>query len=160
MKLLSSLPLLATAAVAVSATPAPPVDDLNVVFQARNFSASCVPHSALCFYSFNAFMPGTMDTIGYDCTGSAIPEVGPRGPTLPEIKEGEGTCPPSSRTFEVVRSKRGLTVIVSVQVSRLSYTRGAHLIPNSQIKTIKGTTPTGNYEAYVGPKEFNLTRID
>lgn len=50
-----SLPVLAaaTAAVAASASPtAPPhaTNDLDVVFQARNFSASCVPHSALCLY--------------------------------------------------------------------------------------------------------------
>lgn len=103
-------------------------------------------------------MPGTMDTLGYDCTGSALAEVGPSGPVLPEITDG--TCLPSSRTFQVVRSEQGLTVIVSVQVSPISYTRGAHLIPNSQIKTIEGSVPTGNYQAYVGPKDFNLTRID
>lgn len=99
-----------------------------------------------------------MDTQGYDCTGSGLAEAGPAGPALPEIKDG--TCLPSSRTFEVVRSEEGLTVIVSVQVSPISYTRGAHLIPNSQIKNIEGTTPTGNYQAYVGPKDFDLTRID
>lgn len=49
---LSSLPVLAAAAITVSAAPATPTpaNDLDVVFQARNFSASCVPHSALCLY--------------------------------------------------------------------------------------------------------------
>ena len=123
-------------------------------FEVRDFTASCVPHSALCFYSLNLFMPGTMDTQGYNCTASAVTTgLG----SLPEIKGG--TCLPSSRTFDVVRSNEGMTVIGSVQVSRLSYTRGAHLIPNEQIKVMPGVTPTGDYTAYVGPKDFSLESI-
>ncbi|KAM7215270.1 hypothetical protein V8F06_009321 [Rhypophila decipiens] len=144
-------------ATAVSAAPAPPALGLDVVFQARNFSASCVPHSAMCSYSLNAFQPGTMDTLGYNCTASGVAGWD-NGPALPEIQGG--TCLPSSRTFDVVRTKKGLEVIVSVQVSPISYTRGSHLIPNRQIKMIKGVTPTGNYQAYVGPKDFDLKRVD
>ncbi|KAK3292362.1 uncharacterized protein B0H64DRAFT_227402 [Chaetomium fimeti] len=143
-----SLLAMATAASAAAVTKR------DVVFEARNFTASCVPHSAMCHYSLNAFMPGTMDTQGYDCSASA-PGAGVA--ILPEIQGG--TCPPSSRTFDVVRSEEGLTVIVSVQVSRLSYTRGSHFIPNDQIKMIEGVTPTGGYQAYVGPKDFPLERI-
>ena len=104
-------------------------------------------------YSLNAFMPGTMDTLGYDCTASGVGGIG----YLPEIRGG--TCLPSSRTFDVYRNETGMTVIVSVQVSRLSYTRGAHFIPVEQIKVMPGVTPTGDYTAYVGPKEFPLERI-
>ena|ERR1044071_7408481 len=100
-------------------------------------------------------MPGTMDTLGYDCAASA-PGAGVA--VLPEIKDG--TCPPSSRTFDVVRGEDGLTLIVKVQVSRLSFTKGSHFIPNEQIQIIKGVTPTGDYQAYVGPKDFPLERID
>lgn len=99
-------------------------------------------------------MPGTMDTLGYDCTASAV--TSGEG-TLPEIKGG--TCPPSSRTFDVVRSEEGLTVIGSVQVSRLSFTRGAYRIPNEHVKVMPGVTPTGDYTAYVGPKDFPLEGI-
>lgn len=98
-------------------------------------------------------MPGTMDTQGYDCSASGIGGPG----TLPEIKGG--TCLPSSRTFDVVRSEGGMTVIISVQVSRLSYTRGRHFIPDEQIQVIPGLTPTGDYTKYVGPKDFPLERF-
>lgn len=98
-------------------------------------------------------MPGTMDTLGYNCTASGVGGLG----ILPEINGG--TCPPSSRTFDVLRNETGMTVIVSVQVSRLSYTRGAHFIPSEQIQIIKGVTPTGDFTAYVGPKDFPLERI-
>ncbi|KAK1829969.1 hypothetical protein QBC39DRAFT_373313 [Podospora conica] len=145
---LSLLPL-ATAASAAAIHPR------DVVFEARNFTASCVPHSSMCFYSLNAFMPGTMDTLGYNCTASGVGGPG----LLPEI-EG-GTCLPSSRTFDVYRNETagGMTVVVSVQVSRLSYTRGAHYIPAEHIVVMPGVTPTGDYTAYVGPKDFPLERI-
>ncbi|KAK5655706.1 hypothetical protein OQA88_5639 [Cercophora sp. LCS_1] len=121
------------------------------VFEVRNFTASCVPHSAMCQYSLNAFQPGTMDTLGYDCTAWGV---GGGPGLLPEIKDG--TCPPSSRTFDVVRTEGGFNLIVSVQVSRLSFTRGSHFVPDEQIQVIDGVTPTGNYAAYVGPKDFPL----
>ncbi|KAK4450471.1 hypothetical protein QBC34DRAFT_349230 [Podospora aff. communis PSN243] len=117
-------------------------------FEVRNFTASCVPHSAMCFYTLNAFMPGTMDTQGYDCSASGIGGPG----TLPEIQGG--TCLPSSRTFDVRRTEGGMNLIVSVQVSRLSYTRGIHFIPDEQIQVVSGVTPTGDYVKYVGPKDF------
>ncbi|KAK0623899.1 hypothetical protein B0T14DRAFT_428848 [Immersiella caudata] len=139
-----SILALATAASAAVINPR------HVVFEARNFTASCVPHSAMCFYSLNAFMPGTMDTQGYDCSASGIGGPG----TLPEVKGG--TCLPSSRTFDVVRSEGGMTVVISVQVSRLSYTRGRHFIPDEQIQVISGVTPTGDYVKYVGPEDFPL----
>lgn len=92
-----------------------------------------------------------MDTEGYNCTAFA-PGAGVK--VLPEIKDG--TCPTSSRTFDVVRSDKGLTLTVKVQVSPISFTKGSHLIPNDQIQVIKGVTPTGDYQAYVGPKDFPL----
>lgn len=98
-------------------------------------------------------MPGTMDTQGYNCTASGVGGIG----YLPEIKNG--TCPPSSRTFDVYKNETGMTVVASVQVSPLSYTRGAHFIPTEQIKVMPGVTPTGDYTAYVGPKDFSLERI-
>jgi len=95
-----------------------------------------------------------MDTQGYNCTASAVTS----GPgTLPEIQGG--SCPPSSRTFDITRSEEGLKVIGSVQVSRLSFTRGAYLIPKEHVQVIPGVTPTGDYTAYVGPKDFGLERI-
>lgn len=63
------------------------------------------------------------------------------------------------RTSYVYRNETGMTVVVSVQVSRLSYTRGGHFIPAEQIKVMPGVTPTGDYTAYVGPKDFPLERI-
>ncbi|KAK1758850.1 hypothetical protein QBC47DRAFT_370651 [Echria macrotheca] len=146
MKLL--LPALVTAASAAVIAPR------DVVFEARNFTASCLPPgSTTCFYSLNLFMPGTMDTQGYNCTAS-----GTGGPgLLPEIQGG--TCLPSSRTFDVLRNETGMTVIASVQVSRLSYTRGAHFIPSEQIQLTHGDDPLEVYTAYVGPKDFPLERI-
>ena len=143
------LSLLALAPVVSAAV----INTRDVVFEARNFTASCVPHSVMCYYSLNAFMPGTMDTLGYNCTASGVGGIG----YLPEIKSG--TCLPSSRTFDVYRNETGMTVVVSVQVSPLSYTRGAHFIPAEQIKVMPGVTPTGDYTVYVGPKDFPLERI-
>ncbi|CAG7564522.1 unnamed protein product [Fusarium equiseti] len=127
----------------------------DAVFNVRDFTASCTPHSAMCSYSFNVIQPGTMDTEGYDCTAK-VPGAGPG--ELPEVKAG--TCLPSSRTFDVVRSDEGLTLTVSVQVSPNSFTKGSHLIPNKEIKTVKGDTPTGDVQAYDGPKDFPLERVD
>ncbi|KAK3312567.1 hypothetical protein B0H66DRAFT_596092 [Apodospora peruviana] len=138
----------------VTVASATAIGERDIVFEARNFTASCVPHSVMCFYSLNAFQPGTMDTLGYNCTAS---DVGPNRGVLPEIKGG--TCLPSSRTFDVVHTEGGMNVTISVQVSRLSYTRGRHFIPNDQIQIIPGVTPTGDYTAYVGPKDFSLERI-
>ena len=106
-------------------------------------------------YSFNVIQPGTMDTEGYDCNAK-VPGAGPG--ELGEVKAG--TCLPSSRTFDVVRSDEGLTLTVSVQVSPNSFTKGFHLIPNKDIKTVKGDTPTGDVQAYDGPKDFPLERVD
>ncbi|KAJ4109663.1 hypothetical protein NW768_012099 [Fusarium equiseti] len=125
----------------------------DAVFNVRDFTASCTPHSAI--YTFNVIQPGTMDTEGYDCTAK-VPGAGPG--ELPEVKAG--TCLPSSRTFDVVRSDEGLTLTVSVQVSPNSFTKGSHLIPNKDIKTVKGETPTGDVQAYDGPKDFPLERVD
>src|SRR5438105_732152 len=99
-------------------------------------------------------MPGTMDTLGYNCTASGMGGPG----ILPAIQGG--SCSPSSRTFDVLRNETGMTVIASVQVSRLSYTRGAHFIPSEQIQlTTQGDNPLEVYTAYVGPKDFPLERI-
>ncbi|KAK4183426.1 hypothetical protein QBC35DRAFT_112978 [Podospora australis] len=145
------LSLLFQAAVASAAA----IAKRDVVFKIRDFSATCVPHSALCFYSFNMFQPGTMDTLGYDCAASGV---GGGVIGLPEVKQG--TCPPSSRTFDAIPSEDGLTLIGRVQVSRLSYTTGSYFIPKDHIQVIKGVTPTGDYTAYVGPKDFDLERLD
>ncbi|KAJ4010944.1 hypothetical protein NW752_007517 [Fusarium irregulare] len=139
----------------VLATAAATGATADAVFNVRDFTASCTPHSAMCDYSFNVIQPGTMDTEGYDCTAK-VPGAGPG--ELGEVKAG--TCLPSSRTFDVVRSDEGLILTVSVQVSPNSFTKGSHLIPNKEIKTVKGDTPTGDVQAYDGPKDFPLERVD
>lgn len=42
-----------------TAASAAAINQRDVVFEARNFTASCVPHSAMCLYAFPSPYPET-----------------------------------------------------------------------------------------------------
>jgi hypothetical protein len=72
---------------------------------------------------------------------------------LPNVKEAK--CgDDSSRTFDIVRSKKGLTFSVSQPVSPISNTTAKHFIPNKELWVSK--QPNAEVQAYKGPKDFKL----
>ncbi|KAJ3550203.1 hypothetical protein NM208_g104 [Fusarium decemcellulare] len=127
-------------AAAVSATP---------VFTVSDFSAGCIPHSTQCSYAFGVLQPGTMEKTPVQC--EALVSANTDG-TLPNVKEGK--CKESSRTFDVVRSKKGLTLTVSQPITPASNQTGKHLIPNKQL--VISNKPNAVVQSYKGPKKFNL----
>lgn len=71
---------------------------------------------------------------------------------LPNVKEAQ--CKESSRTFDIVRGKKGLTFSVSQPVSPISNTTAKHSIPNKELWVSK--QPNAEVQAYKGPKAFKL----
>jgi hypothetical protein len=100
-------------------------------------------------YSFGVIQPGTMEKTPVQCS---IMLGATNGGNLPNVKDGE--CKESSRTFNVVRSRRGLTLTVSQPVTPSSNQTGEHFIPNKQIVTSK--EPNAMVQTYKGPKNFDL----
>ncbi|KAF4446655.1 22kda glycoprotein [Fusarium austroafricanum] len=139
MKFLSAL--VSAAAVSAAATKYP-------VYDVTEFSASCVPHSAECKYSFQVLQPGTMETHPVHCSALVHTKNG----LLPDVKNAK--CENSSRTFSVVRSKSGLTFSVSQPVSPISNTVGKHFIQNKELEVSK--QPNAAVQSYKGPKAFKL----
>ncbi|KAJ4168818.1 hypothetical protein NW754_010748 [Fusarium falciforme] len=119
------------------------------VFTVSDFYAGCIPHSTQCSYSFGVIQPGTMEKTPVQCS---IMLGATNGGNLPDVKDGE--CKESSRTFNVVRSRRGLTLTVSQPVTPSSNQTGEHFIPNKQIVTSK--EPNAMVQTYKGPKNFDL----
>ncbi|KAH8878753.1 hypersensitive response-inducing protein [Thozetella sp. PMI_491] len=119
------------------------------VFEVSNFTASCIPHSVQCYYSFGVFQPGTMQTEPQHCsaflTSAGVGQ-------LPDVKEGK--CEETSRTFDIVRGDDGLTLTVSQPVSPISNQTASHLIPADEL--VYAGEPNGVVESYVGPKDFDL----
>ncbi|KAM5347299.1 hypothetical protein ACJ41O_010304 [Fusarium nematophilum] len=129
-------------AAAVSAAPTP-------VFTVTDFSASCIPHSTQCRYAFHVIQPGTMEKTPVHC--AALVTANTDG-TLPNVKGAK--CDESSRTFDIVRSKKGLTFTVSQPITPSSDQSGKHFIPNKQLWISK--KPNAEVQIYKGPKKFNL----
>ncbi|GKU07928.1 22kda glycoprotein [Fusarium langsethiae] len=134
---------LLTAAASVSATSN---------FEVRDFTASCIPHSTFCSYSFKVIQPNSMETWKNAVECNARAQSGDY--TLPDIKDGK--CKDSSRTFSVTRGEKGLTFTISQPISPKSDTVGEHLIPKSEL--IQATTPNAEVQSYNGPKSFQLTQ--
>ncbi|KAF4336916.1 22kda glyco [Fusarium beomiforme] len=121
------------------------------VFEVKDFTASCIPHSTFCDYDFKVIQPGTMETWKTPVHCSA--HVQSPNYLLPDVKHAK--CgDDSSRVFSVKRSKKGLTLYISQPVSPISDTVGKHFIPNKQLWQSK--TPNAEIQAYKGPKEFKL----
>ncbi|KAJ4329272.1 hypothetical protein N0V84_000165 [Fusarium piperis] len=125
---------------AVSASP---------VFTVSDFYAGCIPHSAQCSYSFGVIQPGTEEKTPVRCS---IMLGATKGGNLPDVKEGQ--CKGSSRTFKVVRSKKGLTLTVSQPITPSSNQTGEHFIPKKEI--VKSDEPNAEVQTYKGPKNFDL----
>jgi hypothetical protein len=75
---------------------------------------------------------------------------------LPNIKDGK--CKDSSRTFDVTRSKSGLSFTISQPISPKSDTVGKHFIQNKEL--VQATTPNAEVQSYNGPKSFQLTQVN
>ncbi|KAI0828436.1 hypersensitive response-inducing protein [Hypoxylon sp. FL0890] len=121
----------------------------DTVFSVSDFSASCIPHSTQCSYSFTVLQTGTMETTGVSCSAT----VSGNGGLLPDVKDG--TCKDSARTWTVVKGSDGLTLTVSQQISPSSTQSGSHLIPNDQLAT--SDEPNASVQKYTGPTSFSLT---
>ncbi|KAF5665576.1 22kda glycoprotein [Fusarium heterosporum] len=121
------------------------------VFEVHEFSAGCIPHSANCKYSFEVIQSGSMESWeGHPVKCSAL--VQSNNGLLPDVKEAQ--CEESSRTFDIVRSKKGLTFSVSQPVSPISNTTAKHVIPNKELWVSK--QPNAEVQAYKGAKAFKL----
>ncbi|KAF5656481.1 22kda glycoprotein [Fusarium heterosporum] len=123
----------------------------GAIFDVKDFSATCIPHSTECHYEFKVIQPGTMETWKHPVHCSAT--VQSANYLLPNVKNAK--CgDDSSRTFSVTRSKKGLNFSVSQPVSPISYTTGKHFIPNKQLW--QSTAPNAEIQRYKGPKDFSL----
>ncbi|CEI39792.1 hypothetical protein FVEN_g2073 [Fusarium venenatum] len=134
---------LLTAAASVSATSN---------FEVQDFTASCVPHSTFCNYSFKVIQPNSMETWknAVECSARAQST----DYSLPDIKDAK--CKDSSRTFSITRMGKGLGVMISQPVSPKSNTVGDYLIPMDQL--IQKNENNAQVEAYNGPTSFELTQ--
>ncbi|KAK8095166.1 uncharacterized protein PG998_014390 [Apiospora kogelbergensis] len=141
--------------VATFATVAAAAATKDVIFNVSDFTASCIPHSSMCSYSFTVIQPSTMETVGVKCSAQAPAEA---GDTLPGL--GNGTCELSARTWKIIRSTGGLALFVTQPISPSSTQTGVHQINNSELEIVKGQTPTGDVQAYAGPKDFPLLTPD
>ncbi|KAL4722255.1 hypothetical protein ACLX1H_011036 [Fusarium chlamydosporum] len=123
-------------------------------FEVRDFTASCIPHSTFCDYSFKVIKPNSMDTWknAVECKARAQSS----NYLLPDIKDGK--CKDSSRTFDITRTKKGLTFEISSPISPISNTTGRHFIPNKELTQSK--EPNAEIQSYKGPKAFELTQVN
>ncbi|KAK8092336.1 uncharacterized protein PG998_014558 [Apiospora kogelbergensis] len=152
--------------VATFATVAAAAATKDVIFNVSDFTASCTPtarcarkpalhHRSGDTYSFTVIQPGTMETVGIKCSAQAPAEA---GDTLPGLENG--TCELSARTWKIIRSTGGLALFVTQPISPSSNQTGVHQINNSELEIVKGQTPTGDIQAYAGPKGFPLLTPD
>ncbi|TGO08385.1 hypothetical protein BTUL_0211g00040 [Botrytis tulipae] len=121
------------------------------IFDVSEFSASCIPHSTQCLYSFTVIQPGTQENAGVKC--SALVPANADG-TLPDIPQWGGSCIDSSRRFWVHRVDSGLNFFVSQQVSPASNQTASHLLPNAYLTKVGNTI--GSTQSYNGPTDFGL----
>ncbi|ROV96937.1 hypothetical protein VSDG_04092 [Cytospora chrysosperma] len=127
-------------AMAVSATPA---------FTVSDFSASCVPHSGQCLYSFSCIRPQSMDINAIKCSKMVTGSDGSL-PTVPE-----GTCEQSSRTWAINKNADGsLLFQISWPVSRLTNETASYTIPATDLTF--STTGASTQQSYTGPTTFDM----
>ncbi|KAI5918738.1 hypersensitive response-inducing protein [Camillea tinctor] len=139
----------AFAATAAAAALGKRADD---VFAVSDFSASCIPHSTQCLYSFGVLQLGTMETTPVTCKAMAPAK---SGNLLPDVTDA--ACTDSSRTFSVVSGADGLTLTVSQPVTPSSNQSASHLLPADQLSVSNNPeNPNGNVQSYNGPTSFNL----
>ncbi|KAM0227818.1 hypothetical protein ACHAPO_011195 [Fusarium lateritium] len=138
-----SVAALLTAAASVSST-------FN--FEVQGFTASCIPHSTFCNYSFKVIQPNSMETLknAVECSARAQST----DYYLPDIKDAK--CKDSSRTFSITRMGKGLGVIISQPITPKSDTIGDYLIPMDQL--VQKTENNAQVEVYNGPTSFELTQ--
>ncbi|KAI1073827.1 hypothetical protein F5B20DRAFT_565753 [Whalleya microplaca] len=132
-----------------AAASAAAIDKRDALFTVSDFEAGCIPHSSQCQYSFGVLQKGTMETTPVKCSAMLT-----SNNSLPDVKEGEGKCEGSARTFTVTRGSDGLTLTVTQPVTPSSDQSASHLIPNNQIT--KATQPNAEVESYTGDKSFDL----
>lgn len=119
------------------------------VFSVAEFSASCIPHSSQCLYSFTAFTPGSGETAA---TGVHCGDLYISDGTLPAVTDG--TCTNSSRTWTVTKLDGGLEFGLSEQVTPSSFRTGTYEIPADEL--VKETTGASTQQRYTGPAAFDL----
>ncbi|KAF7946926.1 uncharacterized protein EAE97_004175 [Botrytis byssoidea] len=141
-------------AITVALASAAAVEKRDAVYNISEFSASCIPHSTHCLYSFSVIQPGTMETTGVKC--SALVSENTDG-TLPDIPQWGGSCIDSSRSFWVTRDSSGLNFFVSQPISVASNETATHLLPNSDLVMVANTI--GSTQSYKGPTSFSLTAV-
>ncbi|APA07630.1 hypothetical protein SS1G_00849 [Sclerotinia sclerotiorum 1980 UF-70] len=124
----------------------------EAVFKVSDFSAGCIQHSTQCLYHFTLIQPGTMETVGVEC--SALVSAYTNG-SLPNIGKWQGKCKDSSRTFWVVRQNEGLKLWASQPVTPASNQTASHLLPGTDFEMIKYSI--GSVDSYTGPTAFDLT---
>ncbi|KAK8108387.1 hypothetical protein PG984_014188 [Apiospora sp. TS-2023a] len=142
---------LATALTAAAAVSAAAVE--YTPFRVSSFSAACTPHSVMCHYSFDVYVPGTMETApGAHCSADVLGN--PDG-TLPEVRDGK--CENSGRTWDMLRFGSGIVFTVSSAVSPHSNTTGAYLLANSNLAMQDEVTSI--VQKYVATPDFDMIRL-
>ncbi|KAF3012866.1 hypothetical protein G7054_g4139 [Neopestalotiopsis clavispora] len=133
----------------MTAVSAAAVASATAVFSVSDFTASCIPHSSQCSYSFGVLQPGTMETTPVTCS-KMLTASGTSN--LPDVTDG--TCENSSRTWTITRSDAGLVFTVSQQVTPSSFQTGTYTIPADELAV--ATQPNAQVESYTGPTSFDL----
>ncbi|KAJ4122952.1 hypothetical protein NW768_009943 [Fusarium equiseti] len=122
-------------------------------FEVKDFTASCIPHSTFCDYSFKVIQPNSMET--WKNAPKCTAHVQSTNYLLPDVYNGK--CEGSSRTFDISHTKKGLVFTVKQQITPNSFTIGRRTIPNKELT--QATTPNAEIQSYKGPKQFKLTQI-
>ncbi|KAH7192891.1 uncharacterized protein B0J16DRAFT_333884 [Fusarium flagelliforme] len=126
----------------------------NAAFEVKDFTASCIPHSTFCDYSFKVIQPNSMDT--WKNAPKCTAHIQSANYMLPDVYNGK--CEGSSRTFDIHHTKKGLVFTVKQQITPNSFTTGRRTIPNKELT--QATTPNAEIQSYKGPKQFELTQIN
>jgi hypothetical protein len=141
--------LLAAAAAAATTVAA----QSSPVFHVLNFTAACIPHSALCAYDFHVFQSGSYEASlngSVQCNATVV-----SNGALPAITDA--ACVDSSRTWSVMTaadSAGGLLLTVSQPVTPSSNQTGSHAIPAFYLNYTQ--TGASTQQSYTGPSEFDL----
>jgi len=147
MKYISAVLVLA----AIAAGAALPVQSRDSpLWKVSDFSASCTPHSVMCYYSFGVIQADNGETTPVKCSASLV-----GGGHLPPVTDGQ--CENSSRTFDVARGDDGsLELTITQPVTPSSNQSGEYTIPADQI--VLEVTGATQQERYVGPTSFDINR--
>ncbi|KAF4980513.1 hypothetical protein FZEAL_3501 [Fusarium zealandicum] len=124
------------------------------LFEVRDFSASCMDHSTQCRYAFHVIRTGSMATWKHPTHCAVL--VGSGTGLLPNVKDAECDSS-SSKTFDVVRGQKGLTLTITQGVSASNNESASHHIPYKQLQLTKPTQAT--LQSYKGPTRFFLDEV-